>query len=101
MTTIRFIMGSTLLSTALYAAPANDDFTNAAVIAGFSGFSETINSSNAAAEVEEPEHGGGGEGPYHSVWWQYTPDTNGVLSLDTWLSDTNLDTELAVYTGSA
>lgn len=89
-----------MLSGAAFATPpANDDFTNALFITGTSGISAVIDTTNATAEVGEPDHAE--RGAFHSVWWAYTAPTNGILIVDTLASDVDFDTTLGVYTGSA
>lgn len=87
-----------LLSGAALAAPANDSFTNAVVISGLSGISTTIDITDATAETNEPVHAEAG--PFHSIWWQYTAPTNGLLALDT-LQSEEFDTVLGVYTNGS
>ncbi|MBN2164464.1 MAG: hypothetical protein JXR25_04805 [Pontiellaceae bacterium] len=79
--------------------PAHDDFTNALEITENTGMSPVIDTALATAEPGEPTHGG--SGGYCSVWWKYTPMENGVLDINTTASDPDLDTVLAVYTGSS
>ncbi|MDZ8119871.1 hypothetical protein [Pontiella agarivorans] len=87
-----------LLSSAAFGAPpVNDDFTNATVIINYTnGVSTAIETSEASAELGESAHAQ--NGPFHSIWWAYTPSKNGVLELNTF--DSDFDTLLAVYTGT-
>jgi hypothetical protein len=75
--------------------PANDDFADAEVLSG----TDPIDGHNigATAEVDEPEHAG--EPAEHSIWFRWTPDSSGPVSIDTF--DSDFDTLLAVYTGSS
>jgi hypothetical protein len=79
--------------TASAAAPANDDFANAATL---SGLPANVTGSNADAtnETGEPVVGRG-----HSVWWSWTAPSDGDVTVDTCGSEL-FDTVLAVYTGS-
>ncbi len=75
--------------------PASDDFSNAWVLAGGSG---TTNSYNIGASKEsmEPAHAGDVGG--HSVWFTWMAPSNGPVDFNTAGSD--FDTTLAVYTGN-
>jgi hypothetical protein len=44
----------------------------------------------------------GPDQPYHSVWWKYTPDTDGMLTVDNFLSPYTTDPDLVLwaYTGA-
>ncbi len=79
---------------ATQSAPANDNFSAAANMAGDSGSAAGWNY-NAGKESGEPGHAGDGGGK--SVWWQWTATAGGTLTVDTHGSD--FDTLLAVYTG--
>jgi hypothetical protein len=81
-------------------APANDNFANAVTISGPSG---SIVGTNVGATTETGEPaipGYGGGGPYATVWYNWTAPGSGPVIFDT-CTDTNLDTLLGVYTGSA
>ena len=75
--------------------PVNDFFVNAIVIATNSGVS-SVNTIDATKEAGEPNHGGSIGGK--SAWWNFTPETDGVLHLST--TNSTFDTVMAVYTGS-
>ena len=77
------------------AAPANDNFLNAQVIAGVWG-SVTNNATSATAEAGEPNHAG--FVPVATVWYKWTAPQDGEVQLDTLSSVTN--TVLAVYQGA-
>jgi hypothetical protein len=78
--------------------PANDNFANAIPISLESGTVQVTGSNIAATrETGEPNHVNVAEG--HSVWWKWTPLTNGSATVDTLGSD--FDTVLAVYTGTS
>ncbi len=87
-------------NTASAAAPANDDFANAAALSGLPA-NATGTNVDATTESGEPEHtdfpsGNPGE---HSVWWSWTAPSDGDITVGTCGSD--FDTLLAVYTGSS
>lgn len=85
----------TLTFSAVPIIPGNDNFANRITLpsAGTHGGSTV----NATTEFGEPSHGIAG--PARSVWWRYTPTSNGPVTLDTVQS--NFDTVLAVYSGNA
>lgn len=78
------------------APPANNLFVDAEILTGVSG-SVTGNNSDALKEAGEPEHADNAGGA--SVWWRWTAPGSGVATFDTFGSD--IDTVLAVYTGSS
>lgn len=75
--------------------PANDYFVNAIALTNTSG-DVSANNVDATKEVGEPNHAG--SLPSRSLWWTYTPTTDGVLTLST--SNSTFDTVLAMYTGT-
>ncbi len=70
--------------------PFNDSFTNAVVLSGGAG-SVTNHNSDATAEPLEPN-------AVNSVWFRWTPWTNGVVTFGT--AGSSFDTVLCVYTGA-
>ena len=74
--------------------PANDNFTNSIVL--MTNSPGTANTFCASKEPGEPNHAGNPGG--HSVWWTWTPSTNGTATLNT--TGSSFTTLLAVYTGS-
>ena len=77
--------------------PVNDYFTNAIVLVGGSG-STNGSTIGATREAGEPFHLGFTTG--HSVWFQWTAPTNGVVTFDTlgtYALSYNFDTILAAY----
>jgi PASTA domain len=78
----------------LAAAPANDNFADAAAVSGRYGYVEATNV-DATKEAGEPNHAGQAGGA--SVWFMWTAANRGRATLDTCYS--GLDTVLAVYTG--
>jgi uncharacterized repeat protein (TIGR01451 family) len=77
-------------------SPPNDIFDNRMVINGDTG-QLTANNLNATQEGGEPNHAGNSSNT--SVWWSWTAASTGIASIDT--HDSNVDTVLAVYTGTA
>jgi uncharacterized delta-60 repeat protein len=82
--------------------PPNDNFSSATVLTGDSG-STNVDNTSATPESGEPSHAG--FIPSHSVWYQWTAPSDGEVTLDTIGSvdgsSNNLDTVLAVYTGTS
>ncbi|HEY5708057.1 MAG TPA: hypothetical protein VIS51_01530 [Solirubrobacterales bacterium] len=87
------------LAASAQAAPANDDFLNATPLSGPPLSAEFDDNEGATKQTGEPNHAGNAGG--HSVWYSWTPsiDTHVVVSTCTIGGD--LDSLLAVYTGSA
>jgi hypothetical protein len=79
----------------LQAAPVNDNFNNALVLAG-SSILTAGNNLAATKENGEPNHGGNAGGA--SVWWTWTAPFSGGATLTTGGSDFN--TVVGVYTGN-
>ena len=82
--------------------PINDNFANALSIATNS-FTDTKDSSGATTETGDPTPscalGSATNGRSNSLWYQFTPATGGMASLNT--SGSNFDTVLSIWTGSA
>lgn len=78
--------------------PANDNFASATTLTGLDG---TNNSTlfRATKETSEPNHAGIAGG--RSIWFTWTPATNGWVSFDTLQSTNEIDTMIGVYTGIA
>jgi hypothetical protein len=76
--------------------PANNQFADATVLTGGNG-STTGNNSDAFKEAGEPDHADNVGGA--STWWQWTAPGSGSASFDTF--DSEIDTVLAIYTGSS
>ncbi len=77
--------------------PANDFFTNSATLVTTSNITALATNILATKEPGEPKHDGITGG--HSVWWNWTAPSNGVVTIDT--SGSTFDTILAVYTGTS
>ncbi len=75
--------------------PFNDVLANALELPGTAG-ATTTNNANATLEPGEPLHAGKQGGK--SVWYYFTPPSDGVLSITT--SNSTFDTLLAIYTGT-
>jgi uncharacterized repeat protein (TIGR02543 family) len=75
--------------------PVNDNFANASAL-GSSNSTVLANNTYATKEPGEPNHAGNAGGK--SLWWSFTPASNGTITLST--SNSSIDTLLAVYTGS-
>ena len=88
---------SLLLAPALFAAPANDNFSAATVISAATGSLPAVNTATATAEPGEPLHvditGG------RSIWHRFTPAAKDRFVFNT--AGSNFDTLLAAYTGTA
>ena len=80
-------------------SPENDDFADAASIAGEPPQQAFGTTRFAGAEAGEPGHSG--EPATHSVWYSWTPSASGPMAMSTCSSFFSLDTLLAVYTGTA
>ena len=78
------------------AAPANDNFANAAVLTGTTA-SATATNTYATKETGEPYHGNNSGG--HSVWWKWTAPLSGSLTVST--VGSSFDTTMGVYTGTS
>ena len=76
-------------------APANDTFASATILTGTTG-AVTGTTTSATKQTGEPIHAGNAGGA--SVWFSFTPDYSGKLTLTT--ADSTFNTLLAVYTGS-
>lgn len=76
--------------------PPNDDFDDRIAVFPFS-TSTTGSNVNATSEVNEPVNPFSAGGL--SVWWEWTAEESGTVTIDTNGSD--YDTTLAIYTGTA
>jgi hypothetical protein len=83
-----------IASPATAAAPPNDNFADATKVGIAKEYTGEL--AEATAELGEPAHWY--DGPFHSLWYRYKAPRDGRLTVDTGGSD--LDTVLAVYTGS-
>ena len=80
--------------------PGNDDFSGAIPLPAEPGSSVLGNTTAATKQAGEPDHGGDPGG--HSVWYSWTPSASGPVAVSTCpYGETNPDTLLGVYTGSA
>jgi len=76
---------------------ANDNFANAIVV-GSTPFTDSQDTTGATIEATDPSPSCSFNNKDRSVWYQYTPATNGLVTADTFTS--NYDTVLSAYTGS-
>jgi Divergent InlB B-repeat domain len=80
--------------------PENDDFASPqALPPSIQVFTNKLTNKGATKEPEEPEHAG--DPGSHSVWFEWTPPAAGRYVISTECGDGNLDSLLAVYTGSS
>ncbi len=77
--------------------PANDNFTNAAVIASDGVTNDDVITTYASRENGEPDIAGNKGG--HSVWWTWTAPATGTVTINT--SGSQFNTLLGVYSGTA
>ena len=75
--------------------PANDNFSAATVLSGHSATRNGDTNVLGTKEAGEPDHTGNPGGA--SVWYRWTPDFTGQVTIDT--AGSAFDTMLAVYTG--
>lgn len=89
--------GGEMFNVMLEATPANDLFSQAAILTGGNFVYE---GSNRGATAQPFELGGphAGVGGGHSLWFRWTAPASGLFSIDTDGSST--DTVLAIYTGN-
>ena len=89
--------GSITLNLATYTPPPeNDAFANAQQVTGTNA-TVTGTSAGATKEGGEPNHAGNVGGK--SVWYRWTPQSSGPVTIST--AGSTFDTLLAVYTGNA
>ena len=80
--------------------PANDAFANAQAVTGALPRFVEATTAFATKEAGEPNHAGNPGG--HSVWFSWTASSSGSIQIGTCtFENSDLDTLLAVYTGSA
>ncbi len=93
---LSLILGAALAPSA-YAAPANDNFAAATIIATGSGSFSSGSTATATSQPGEPLHANIAGG--HSVWHRFTPAAKDRFIVST--NGSSYDTTLAAYTGSA
>ncbi|MBK9602124.1 MAG: hypothetical protein IPO36_09815 [Anaerolineales bacterium] len=79
------------------AAPANDNWANRITI-GAVPYSNTQDTWTATSEVDDPGSSCGGTNS-NSVWYRYTPASNGLLEVDA--SGSNFPVEIGIWTGAS
>jgi len=95
---ITIIIISAISAVAFGTAPGNDNFANAEVFTGLLNIHSIRTNVGATAESGEPIHGGvGGK----SVWFKWTAPMSRVMTFTTNRNPTNMDTLIAVYSGSS
>lgn len=77
--------------------PSNDDFSNSAVLVTTSNITASATNIVATLEPGEPKIGGNSGG--HSVWWNWTAPSDGIVTINT--KGSTCKTLLGVYTGSS
>ncbi len=95
---ITIIVISGINAFAFGTAPGNDNFANAQVV---SGIKVHIAGTNVGAtkEAGEPDHAANVGG--RSVWYKWTATMSRVMSFSTNRSGTNMDTLIALYSGTS
>ncbi|HND93506.1 MAG TPA: S8 family serine peptidase, partial [Anaerolineales bacterium] len=78
-------------------APANDNWANRITI-GSATYTNTQDTWNATSENDDPSSSCGGTNS-NSVWYRYTPASNGLLEIDT--TGTDYPVEIGVWTGAS
>lgn len=81
------------LSGTALAQSSNDDFNSATVASEPLPFSDFVSTADATTAADDPDCSGNGP----TVWYSYTPSTDGLIEANTFGSD--YDTTLSVYTG--
>jgi hypothetical protein len=81
------------------AAPANDNFANAAVIIGWSGAANPVTIDDATVEGTEPVATNVANGNHQTIWYQWTAPQSGNIIFHL-AGSTATDTILAVWTGA-
>ncbi len=85
-----------LLATPALAAPANDNFASATLLAGTKIARTSDTNVAATPEGSEPAHAGSAANA--SIWYRWTPTLSGPTRITT--QGSSFDTRLAVYTGA-
>jgi hypothetical protein len=99
-----------MLCGSVFAQPSNDDCGNATIVDSSAPdpvYTDSVDATDATFDPNDPltscNGGGPGDGN-QTVWWEYTPDADGLVSINTFGSTESgggeLDTSHAVYTGS-
>jgi hypothetical protein len=78
--------------------PANDDFAKATTITSLP-FDDTVDTSAASLEASEPTPSCASNGLFNTVWYAFTPNTSGSISLRN--PSNSFSPVVAAYTGSS
>ena len=104
--TLLFIILSTLTpifaqsaSERLLSPPANDNFINAQIITGPSGFTAATANAEATGEWGEPNHAGVST-PLNSIWYRWTAPVTRSMTIQAFASS-GYNPAMGVYTGSS
>ena len=81
---------------AMAVAPSSDDFASATTVTEPLPFTDTLNTSDATADITDPEPSC--LDTSHTVWYSFTPSATAFVHVDTIGSD--FDTTLSVWTGT-
>jgi hypothetical protein len=87
------------LAASAQAVPSNDDFLDAKPLSGPPLSYEFDDNEGATKQGGEPSHAGNAGG--HSVWYSWTPSISAHVVVSTCTIGGDLDSLLAIYTGSA
>ena len=79
--------------------PANDDFAGATITS--LPFSDSVETTTATIEPDEPAPSCGFGEPASTVWYNFTPDTDTILLADTIGSEFTFTTFIAAYQGTS
>jgi photosystem II stability/assembly factor-like uncharacterized protein len=81
--------------------PGNDSFATPSLLTGTAG-SIAATTAGATSETGEPAHGGGAPNSGgSSIWYSWTPQASGTVTIDTVGSGAGVDTLLDVFTGNS
>lgn len=96
------IKGEFLFTLALKAAPlpANDNFANAQVVGPALPIKVQGNNDFATGEPMEPQHGGIGNPPFHSLWYRWTPAQSGTVRVRACNPGLQGELRVSIYSGA-
>ncbi|MGK7944721.1 MAG: hypothetical protein AB4058_09655, partial [Microcystaceae cyanobacterium] len=73
---------------------SNDNFADSVVLEG-----DVVNTTGSNVDYTEESGEPYQSGSINSAWWNWTADTNGIVTIDT--NGSNFDTYLSVFTGDS